>query len=97
MHVLDEFLCKATEHLTLIESNETMTVTIDLEDRYLGAMVGLACGDAVGTTVEFCARGTFEPVVDMVGGGPFGLKPGQWTDDTNGAVPSRKPAGEGYV
>ncbi len=63
-----------------------MTFTIDLEDRYLGAMLGLACGDAVGTTVEFCARGSFEPVVDMVGGGPFGLKPGQWTDDTSMAL-----------
>lgn len=43
-------------------------------------------GDAVGTTVEFRARGTFAPVVDMVGGGPFGLEPGQWTDDTSMAL-----------
>jgi ADP-ribosyl-[dinitrogen reductase] hydrolase len=63
-----------------------MISTIDLEDRYLGAMLGLACGDAVGTTVEFCARGSFTPVVDMVGGGPFDLKPGQWTDDTSMAL-----------
>lgn len=51
-------------------------------DRGVGAMLGLACGDAVGTTVEFRARGTFEPVGDMVGGGPFALRPGEWTDDT---------------
>jgi len=43
-------------------------------------------GDAVGTTVEFKGRGTFEPLSDMVGGGPFGLKPGQWTDDTSMAL-----------
>jgi ADP-ribosyl-[dinitrogen reductase] hydrolase len=49
-------------------------------------LLGLACGDAVGTTVEFKPRGSFAPVVDMVGGGPFHLKPGQWTDDTSMAL-----------
>ena len=57
-----------------------------LKSRYLGALVGLACGDAVGTTVEFSPRGSFQPVTDMIGGGPFGLKPGQWTDDTSMAL-----------
>ena len=57
-----------------------------LRDRYVGALLGLACGDAVGTAVEFKARGTFPRVVDMTGGGPFGLKPGQWTDDTSMAL-----------
>ena len=55
-------------------------------ERYRGCLLGLACGDAVGTTVEFMARGTFEPVEDMVGGGPFRLEPGQWTDDTSMAL-----------
>ena len=55
-------------------------------DRYRGCLLGLACGDAVGTTVEFSPPGTFEPVTDMVGGGPFGLAPGQWTDDTSLAL-----------
>ena len=55
-------------------------------DRALGAFIGLAAGDAVGTTVEFKPRGTFEPLRDMVGGGPFGLAPGQWTDDTAMAI-----------
>ena len=49
-------------------------------------MVGLAVGDAVGTTNEFKWAGTFEPITDMVGGGPFLLKPGQWTDDTSMAL-----------
>lgn len=48
--------------------------------------MGLAVGDAVGTTVEFQPRGTFAPVTDMVGGGPFYLQPGQWTDDTSMAL-----------
>jgi len=55
-------------------------------DRYRGCLLGLACGDAVGTTVEFSPPGTFEPVTDMVGGGPFDLEPGQWTDDTSLAL-----------
>ena len=48
--------------------------------------MGLAVGDAVGTTNEFKWAGTFEPITDMVGGGPFLLKPGQWTDDTSMAL-----------
>ncbi len=55
-------------------------------DRYLGALLGLACGDAIGTTVEFSERGSFATVTDMTGGGPFGLKAGQWTDDTSMAL-----------
>jgi ADP-ribosyl-[dinitrogen reductase] hydrolase len=55
-------------------------------DRFRGALVGLAVGDAVGTTVEFKPPGTFEPVTDMVGGGPFGLPAGAWTDDTSMAL-----------
>ncbi|MBT2294845.1 ADP-ribosylglycohydrolase family protein [Pseudomonas fluorescens] len=57
-----------------------------LSDRYRGCLLGLACGDAVGTTVEFQPRNSFTPVTDMVGGGPFSLKPGQWTDDTSMAL-----------
>ena len=48
--------------------------------------MGLAVGDAVGTTNEFKVAGTFKPITDMVGGGPFLLKPGQWTDDTSMAL-----------
>lgn len=58
----------------------------ELVDRARGALLGLAVGDAVGTTVEFMPRGCFEPVTDMVGGGPFRLRPGEWTDDTSMAL-----------
>lgn len=54
----------------------------DHRDRYHGALFGLAAGDALGTTLEFTTPGQFEPLEDMVGGGPFGLPPGYWTDDT---------------
>lgn len=58
----------------------------DYLNRCRGALVGLAAGDAVGTTVEFKPRGTFQPIENMEGGGPFGLSPGQWTDDTSMAL-----------
>ncbi|MDZ7890874.1 MAG: ADP-ribosylglycohydrolase family protein [Rhodoferax sp.] len=62
---------------------------MNMNDRILkaqGAMLGLAIGDAIGTSVEFSPRGSFTPVSDMVGGGVFGLQPGQWTDDTSMAL-----------
>ena len=55
-------------------------------NRFRGCLIGLAVGDAVGTTVEFEPRGTFPPVTDMTGGGPFNLKLGEWTDDTSMAL-----------
>jgi ADP-ribosylglycohydrolase len=55
-------------------------------DRYRGALLGLATGDAVGTTLEFKPPGTFTSLEDMVGGGPFNLEPGCWTDDTSMAL-----------
>jgi ADP-ribosyl-[dinitrogen reductase] hydrolase len=58
----------------------------DTRERFRGCLLGLAAGDAVGTTVEFLERGEFPPVTDMTGGGPFGLEPGQWTDDTSMAL-----------
>jgi len=59
---------------------------MDLLNRYRGALLGLAAGDALGTTLEFSPPGTFAPITDMVGGGPFNLAPGQWTDDTSMAL-----------
>ncbi len=60
--------------------------TVSVRDRYRGAILGLAAGDALGTTIEFTQPGEFTPVTDMVGGGPFNLKPGEWTDDTSMAL-----------
>jgi ADP-ribosyl-[dinitrogen reductase] hydrolase len=59
-----------------------LTALSAIEDRSIGALLGLATGDAVGTTLEFCPRDTCPPLTDMVGGGPFNLKAGEWTDDT---------------
>ncbi|AAM42200.1 ADP-ribosylglycohydrolase family protein [Xanthomonas campestris pv. campestris] len=57
-----------------------------VQARFRGCLLGLAVGDAVGTTLEFCAPGSFTPITDMHGGGPFALRAGQWTDDTSMAL-----------
>lgn len=54
--------------------------------KFRGAMLGLAVGDAVGTTLEFQSPGSFEKIYEMVGGGPFHLAAGEWTDDTSMAL-----------
>ncbi len=59
---------------------------MDLIERYDGCLLGLATGDAVGTTLEFKPRGTFTPINDMLGGGSFNLESGKWTDDTSMAL-----------
>ena len=59
---------------------------METRDRFRGCLLGLVAGDALGTTLEFAKPGTFQPIDDMVGGGPFRLTPGQWTDDTSMAL-----------
>lgn len=55
-------------------------------DRARGALLGLAIGDALGTTLEFTRRDSTPRHTEMTGGGPFRLKPGVWTDDTSMAL-----------
>ena len=64
------------------------TRTLDLgaarvvRDRYLGAMLGLAVGDALGAAVQYRTPGSFTPLGDLLGGGPFEMPRGGWTDET---------------
>ncbi|MBX5480305.1 MAG: ADP-ribosylglycohydrolase family protein [Myxococcaceae bacterium] len=64
-----------------------------LRDRSRGALLGLAVGDAFGTTQEFkqlpappFPQFALGPQTEILGGGPFQLRPGQVTDDTQMAV-----------
>jgi ADP-ribosylglycohydrolase len=59
---------------------------MDALERFRGSLLGLAAGDALGTTVEFQRPGTFSPVSEITGGGVFGLQAGEWTDDTSMAL-----------
>lgn len=58
----------------------------ELRDRAIGSVLGLAVGDALGTTLEFSHRDQYPLLADIVGGGPFELEPGEWTDDTATAL-----------
>jgi ADP-ribosyl-[dinitrogen reductase] hydrolase len=44
-------------------------------DRALGALLGLAIGDALGRTLEFRPRDSKAAITGMVGGGPFQFAP----------------------
>ena len=55
-------------------------------DRQRGTLLGLAIGDALGAAVEFKPPGGFEPVTGYRAGGPHGLAPGEWTDDSSMAL-----------
>ncbi len=68
------------------------TTTVSAHDRIRGALMGLAIGDAVGTTYETLHADAFPPLspADLApsfrGGGKFDLLPGEWTDDTSTAL-----------
>jgi ADP-ribosylglycohydrolase len=78
---MNEMTCVAVEQPCTGE-----TAAMRLIDRYRGSLLGLAAGDALGTTLEFSRPGSFQPLTDMTGGGPLGLEPGEWTDDTSMAL-----------
>jgi len=58
-------------------------------DQALGSIIGLAIGDALGTTLEFRQNPSSDRTTwhtEITGGGPFGLEAGGWTDDTSMAL-----------
>jgi ADP-ribosyl-[dinitrogen reductase] hydrolase len=61
---------------------EALAAVSNLRNRFLGALIGLAVGDAVAAATQYRRPGSFTPVGDMLGGGPFDLPRGGWSDDT---------------
>ncbi|HIH02468.1 MAG TPA: methyltransferase domain-containing protein [Methanoregulaceae archaeon] len=57
-------------------------MAIDVQDAALGAIVGLAVGDALGAPVEFLKPGSFPPITGYREGGILNLPAGCWTEDT---------------
>ena len=53
-----------------------------IQDRYRGLLLGLALGDALGAAAQHRRPGSFAPVGDLTGGGPYELPRGAWSDDT---------------
>ena len=60
----------------------TLAAARSLRERFQGALLGLAVGDAVAAATQYKRAGRFEPIGDMLGGGPFDLPRGAWSDDT---------------
>jgi ADP-ribosylglycohydrolase len=60
----------------------TLAAARSLRERFHGALLGLAAGDAVAAATQYRRPGTFAPVGDLLGGGPFALPRGGWSDDT---------------
>jgi ADP-ribosyl-[dinitrogen reductase] hydrolase len=54
----------------------------DLRARFLGALTGLAVGDALAAATQERTPGNFAPILELIGGGPFALPVGAWSDDT---------------
>jgi ADP-ribosylglycohydrolase len=61
---------------------EVMDAARTLRDRFQGALLGLAVGDALAAHTQFRKPGSFAAVGDLLGGGPFDLPRGAWSDDT---------------
>ncbi|PZF09155.1 ADP-ribosylglycohydrolase family protein [Curtobacterium sp. MCPF17_011] len=64
-----------------------MTEHTTILDRAVGAVLGSAAGDALGAGYEFGPPVPEPTPILMQGGGSFGWRPGEWTDDTSMAVP----------
>ncbi|MET3805531.1 ADP-ribosylglycohydrolase [Nakamurella sp. UYEF19] len=64
-------------------------------DRAAGVLLGTAVGDALGAGYEF-SYPRADQKIDMIGGGPFGFEPGEWTDDTTMAIGVALVTAEGF-
>jgi ADP-ribosyl-[dinitrogen reductase] hydrolase len=69
-------------HSDPMQAPDVLDAARTLRERFQGALVGLAVCDALAAHTQFRKPGTFAPVGDLLGGGPFDLPRGAWTDDT---------------
>ena len=60
----------------------TLSAARGVRERFQGALLGLATGDAVAAATQYGRPGRFAPIGDLLGGGPFDLPRGGWSDDT---------------
>lgn len=73
---------------------------LTVRQRVAGGLLGLAAGDALGSTLEFLpareVRRRHGRHTEITGGGAFGWRPGQGTDDTDMAYAVARAYAEGY-
>lgn len=74
--------CGATPGVADPAETATLAAAQKLRDRFLGAMLGLAAGDALAAATQFRKPGSFNAVGDLLGGGPYDLPQGAWSDET---------------
>ncbi|MFO0727045.1 MAG: ADP-ribosylglycohydrolase family protein [Myxococcota bacterium] len=81
-----ELLHTAHQRIAVLRAEVKDAPTPTELERFKGAMIGLAIGDALGGPTEFMdkeeIRERYGMVTDFVGGGWLKLKPGEYTDDT---------------
>ena len=73
----------------------SLSLTTAQVDRAAGVLLGIACGDALGAPYEFGPPLRPDVAVTMAGGGSFGWRPGEWTDDTSMAIAIAEVTAEG--
>lgn len=61
---------------------DALATVARLRSRFRGALLGLALGEALAAPAQLSRPGSFAPVRDLLGGGPYDLAPGAWADDT---------------
>jgi ADP-ribosyl-[dinitrogen reductase] hydrolase len=83
---LEQKLAQADQRVAALQAEVAHAKTPTELERFKGALVGLAIGDALGGPTEFMSREQIRAkhgiVTDMIGGGWLHLKPGEYTDDT---------------
>jgi ADP-ribosylglycohydrolase len=72
----------AAEEADPLLAPATLAAARPLRGRFQGTLLGLATGDAVAAATQYRRPGRFTPVGDLLGGGPFDLPRGAWSDDT---------------
>ena len=70
-----------------------MHLTSAQRQRAIGAVLGMATGDALGAGYEFGPALADDHPVGMIGSGVF--EPGEWTDDTSMAIPILQALADG--
>ncbi|MGH9068340.1 MAG: ADP-ribosylglycohydrolase family protein, partial [Acidimicrobiales bacterium] len=75
-------------------------MTPEIADRIAGGLFGLCVGDALGATCEFLSPAEIARRhgrhTEIIGGGSFGWRPGQGTDDSDMAMVIARAYAEGY-
>jgi len=77
-----DYILAWSPHADPMQAPDVMDAARTLRERFQGALMGLAVGDALAAHTQFRKPGTFAAVGDLLGGGPFDQPRGAWTDDT---------------